>query len=321
MSDALRLDSLLLALLIALSAGFALALGPDFASLATCQSIAFQLPELGILSLAMTVTMLSGGIDLSIVAIANLAALAAATVLVGFGPNPVGLWLGPLLGLAVAALAGAVNGGLVAWSGLSPILATLSTMTLYGGAALGLSRGGVVAGFPPAILWLGNGSVAGVPAPLVVFAAAALFVDVVLRATPFGVAVRMIGSNERAVRYAGVDTASVILRVYLLSGVLAGVAGLVMLARFNSAKAGTGDSYLLLTILAAVLGGIDPSGGCGRTTSLILALLVLQVIASGFNLLEVSAYLTLVTWGAVLLAVIARPALARAFLRRRKTPA
>ena len=319
MSDALRLDSLLLALLIALSAGFALALGPDFASLATFQSIAFQLPELGLLSLAMMVAMLSGGIDLSIVAIANLAALAAATVLSRFGADPIAVLAGPLLGLAAAALAGAVNGGLIAWSGLSPILATLSTMLLYGGIALGLSRGGVIAGFPPAVLALGSGDVAGVPAPLIVFAAVALIVGVVLRATPFGVAVRMIGSNEPAVRYSGVDTASVLVRVYLLSGVLSGAAGILMLARFNSAKAGTGDSYLLQTILAAVLGGVDPSGGRGEVTSLILALLVLQVIASGFNLLEVSAFLTLVTWGAVLLVVIARPGLARVISRRRET--
>jgi simple sugar transport system permease protein len=318
MTDAMRLNLSLLSLLLALSAGFALALGFDFVRVPTFQSIAFQLPELGLLSLAMMVAMLSGGIDLSIVAIANLASLAAATALANSGAGAFAVVGGPLLGLAVAALAGAINGGLIAWGGISPILATLSTMILYGGLALGLSHGGVITGFPPAVLSLGNGAVAGVPAPLFIFAATALFVDILLRATPFGVAVRMIGSNEAATRYSGVDTPSVLLRVYLLSGALAGIAGLVMLARFNSAKAGTGDSYLLQTILAAVLGGVDPNGGRGQATSLILALLILQVIASGLNLLEVSAFLTLFTWGAVLLLVIARPGIAQMMLRRRE---
>jgi simple sugar transport system permease protein len=131
---------------------------------------------------------------------------------------------GPLLGLAVAALAGAINGGLIAWRRISPILATLSTMTLTA-SSRSPSRGGVISGFPPAVLAPGNGAVGSVPAPLIVFAATALIVDILLRGTPFGVPVRMIGSNEAATRYSGVDTPAVLLRVYLLSGVLSGSRG------------------------------------------------------------------------------------------------
>jgi simple sugar transport system permease protein len=134
-----------------------------------------------------------------------------------------------------------------------------------------------------------------------------------LQRTRFGLAVHMIGSNEAATRHAGVDTRRVILKVYLLSGLLAGVAGILMLARYNSINSGFGDSYLLVTILAAVLGGVDPFGGFGRVRGLLIALVILQVVASGLNMLHISAHVTLAIWGGVLIVVMA----ARGMLRAR----
>ena len=115
----------------------------------------------------------------------------------------------------------------------------------------------------------------------------------------------MIGSNERATRYSGVNTKRVLLGVYLLSSLLAMVAALVMMARFNSANASYGEIYLLVTILAAVLGGVDPFGGFGKVGGLLMALIVLQVISSAFNLLNFSAFLTLAIWGALIIGVTA----------------
>jgi simple sugar transport system permease protein len=129
----------------------------------------------------------------------------------------------------------------------------------------------------------------------------------VLNATPFGTKVYMIGSNEKATRYSGVDTRAVLLKLYVLSSLLAGVAAVVMLARFNSANAAYGESYLLVTILAAVLGGVDPFGGFGKVGGLLLALIILQVISSAFNLLNLSQFLTLAIWGGILIAVAAVP--------------
>ena len=113
----------------------------------------------------------------------------------------------------------------------------------------------------------------------------------------------MIGSNEKATRYSGVDTKWVLLGVYVLSSLLAVVAALVMMARFNSANASYGESYLLVTILAAVLGGVDPFGGFGRVGGLLMALIVLQVISSAFNLLNFSPFLTVAIWGALIISV------------------
>ena len=115
----------------------------------------------------------------------------------------------------------------------------------------------------------------------------------------------MIGSNEKATRYSGVDTKRVLLGVYVLSSLLAAVAALVMMARLNSANAAYGESYLLVTILAAVLGGVDPFGGFGKVGGLIMALILLQVISSAFNLLDFSPFLTLAIRGALIIVVTA----------------
>ena len=130
----------------------------------------------------------------------------------------------------------------------------------------------------------------------------------------------MIGSNEKATRYSGVDTKSVLLGVYVLSSLLAVVAALVMMARFNSANASYGESYLLVTILAAVLGGVDPFGGFGKVGGLLMALIVLQVISSAFNLLNFSPFLTVAIWGALIIGVTALSVLLESlgWMRREK---
>jgi simple sugar transport system permease protein len=300
-------------LLLALWAMFAIAIGDRFFSVNTLQSMAFQMPELGILSLAMMLALLSGGLNLSIIATANLAGLTIAFVLTHFIPGSEGMaWVGWQVlaiasGFAVAAFVGLVNGFVIAYLGVSPILATLGTMTLCKGLAIGLTHGNVISGFPDPIVFIGNGTVFGVPFALIVFALCALPVAIMLNATPFGAKVYMIGSNEKATRYSGVDTRSILLKLYVFSSLLAGVAGVVMLARFNSANAAYGESYLLVTILAAVLGGVDPFGGFGKVGGLILALIILQVISSAFNLLNLSQFLTLAIWGGILIAVAAVP--------------
>jgi len=300
-------------LLLALWVGFAVTIGDRFFSVNTLQSMAFQMPELGILSLAMMLALLSGGLNLSIIATANLTGLTIAFLLTRYIPGTEGIaWVGVQMaalaaGFVVAALVGLINGFVIAYLGVSPILATLGTMTLCKGLAIGLTRGNVISGFPDPIVFIGNGTVFGVPFALIVLALCALPVAIMLNATPFGAKVYMIGSNEKATRYSGVDTRAILLKLYVLSSLLAGVAAVVMLARFNSANAAYGESYLLITILAAVLGGVDPFGGFGKVGGLMLALVILQVISSAFNLLNLSQFLTLAIWGGILIAVAAVP--------------
>jgi ribose/xylose/arabinose/galactoside ABC-type transport system permease subunit len=297
--------------LLALVVVFGLLLGERIVGVGALQSMAFQLPELGILSLAMMVALLSGGLNLSIIATANLCALTMAWVLTTHVPGAHGfMWggwqvLAVLAGVAVALIVGLINGFVIAYLGVSPILATLGTMTMCKGLSIGMTRGNVISGFPEPIVFLGNGTLAGVPVALLIFLALCVPVAVLLNKSPFGHKIYMIGSSEKATRYSGVDTKRVLLGVYVLSSLLAVVAALVMMARFNSANAAYGESYLLVTILAAVLGGVDPFGGFGKVGGLVMALILLQVISSAFNLLDFSPFLTVAIWGALIVIVTA----------------
>jgi simple sugar transport system permease protein len=301
----------LILLLLALLAAFGLLLGERLFSGAALRSMAYQLPELGILSLAMMVPLLSGGLDLSIIATADLVALTIAFLfeaIVPAGPglaSVAGQVAAMAAGLVLALAIGAVNGAIIAYLEVSPILTTLGAMTLLKGVSIGLTHGSVLSGFPALVVFIGNGSVLGVPAVVLIFAAAAAVMALILNRTPFGQILHMLGSNEAATRYSGIDTRRMLVKVYMLSSLLAAVAGFVMMARFNSANASYGESYLLVTILAAVLGGVSPAGGFGKVAGLVLALVILQLISTAFNLMNFSQFLTLAIWGGTLIAVAA----------------
>jgi simple sugar transport system permease protein len=207
-------------------------------------------------------------------------------------------------GLLAGLATGLLNGLLIAVIEVSPILATLGTMTLITGVNIVLTKGYVLSGLPDAVRFVGNGAILGIPVPLLIFLLCAALVALMLRRTPQGINMYMIGSNPTATHYAGVDNRKVLMKTYLLSGLLCGVAALVMISRFNSAKADYGESYLLMTILAAVLGGTDAYGGFGKVSGLVIALIILQLVSSGLNLLGISAFLTLAVWGLIIILVM-----------------
>ncbi len=184
-----------------------------------------------------------------------------AAIIVTHPDNPLFLVLALLAGAAVAVAIGTLNGALIAWVGVSPILATLGTMTLISGLNILLSNGTVISGFPTAIqLPFGNATIAGIPVALLLFFLVAILLWVLLEHTTLGRSLYLVGSNEQATRYSGVNTVRVQISVYVISALLGWVAAILMMAKFNSAKAGYGESYLLVTILASVLGGINPDG-------------------------------------------------------------
>ncbi|BCQ40827.1 ABC transporter permease [Erwinia rhapontici] len=260
---------------------------------------------LGLLALGMGITMLTGGINLSIIASANACSLLMAALIVAHPDQPQWVFLALLAGLGLAVVIGVVNGVLIAVIGVSPILATLGTMTLIAGLNILLSNGAVISGFPPVIQMLGNGNIAGIPLALLLFLAVAALMWLLLERTTLGRTILLLGSNEKATRFSGVNTTRVTIVVYVLSALMSWGAALLMMSMFNSAKAGYGESWLLVTILASVLGGINPDGGFGRIPGLVMALIVLQMLESGLNLLGVSSYLTMALWGGVLILFIA----------------
>ena len=187
---------------------------------------------------------------------------------------------------------------------MHPILVTLGTKSLIDGISIYLTRGMALSGMPESLSATLNTTLLGVPLIFLLLIVVAVVIGVILRHTPFGVACAMIGSNLEATRYSAVDTRRVLVGVYVMSSVTCFFAALVMLATFNSASADYAQSYLLVTILAAVLGGVDPFGGFGTVSGLMLALAILQVISSGLNQFGLSNYLTVAIWGATLIGVV-----------------
>ncbi len=300
--------------------------GYQFIQIGNFQSMAFQLPELGILSLAMMVTMLTAGINLSIIASANLTGIVTALILTQYiapeatGP---GLWAMIVLaigaGLLTATMIGLLNGVLIAKVEVSPILATLGTMILLNGVAIVLTRGYVISGFPEPIRFIGNGLVFGIPMPMIIFIACAALMALLLNRTRLGVNIYMLGSNPTACFFAGINNASVLLKTYLISGLYSGIAAIIMISRFNSAKADYGESYLLMTVLASVLGGTSAAGGFGKVSGLVIALIILQFVSSGLNLLRVSNFLTIAIWGIILILVMVINYLSQQYQQKRQT--
>lgn len=295
----------LLVIMVALIILMALSAGTTFFSLSNLQSMSSQMPLLGILALSMVVCMLTGGINLSIIATTNACALVMASIITQHPDNTLMLLVALAAGLITAIVIGLANGILIAYIGVSPILATLGMMTLINGLNVLISGGSVISSFPAALLILGNGSVLGIPMPLILFSIFAIGLWAMLEHTPLGRTIYLIGSNEKASRFSGINTQKSLMWVYVVSSILCWVAALIMMAKFNSAKAGYGESYLLIAILASVLGGINPDGGFGRIIGVCLALIVLQTLGSGLNLLGVSSYLTMALWGGILILFIA----------------
>ncbi len=302
----------LLLLLLGLFSIFSFLLPGTFMQLGTMQSMMFQLPELGLLSLAMAIPLVSGGLNLAIIATANQAALLMAWILTTQMPqdaagSEVLLWIAIALvaGFMLCLFIGLITGFIIAVIGVHPILVTLGTQTLIGGVSIWLTRGQTLSGFPDTLIRVSNETIMGVPISFGIFAIVALGVHALLTRTVLGIRIHMIGSNLESTRFSGVDTRRVQIWVYVLSSLLCWLAAILMMARFNSAGADIAQSYLLITILAAILGGIDPYGGFGRVTGLVVSLLILQTISSGFNLLGFSQHLTLALWGFTLIAVMA----------------
>ena len=288
------------------------ALSPDrFLSSQNIVSMAFQFPEFAILALAMTITMMTGGIDLSVVGVANLTAVISALILVNFaGADMTGipalLWLFVALGVAVTVggLAGFFNGILVARFGLPPILATLGSGLVFTGIAVAMTGGSAVMGFPDVVAWIGNAQLLLVPVPLIIFVLLAVCLHVILTKTSFGLKATMYGANPLAALFAAIDINRLLVRVYVISGMLSSIAGMVVMSRAKAAKADYGSSYLLLAVLIAVLGGVNPYGGYGRVMGVVLAVLSMQFLSSGLNMLQVSNFARELIWGALLIFVM-----------------
>jgi len=293
-----------------------------FLSPINLQNIAVAAPEIGIIAIAMMLVMLTGGIDLSLVAIANFSAITISTLHTAIAANDPDLAnnLGiviVLAGIAVGMLGGAFNGFLVSVVGITPILATLATMQIYNGMAIVWTGGSTLYGAPAVLGAIGQAAVANIPVLFVIFIITAVLVAVLVNRTALGRMIQLEGANPIAARYSAIPRRMVLMKTYTVGGLIAGLAGVLFLARNPTASADYGSSYVLLVIVIAVLGGTNPTGGFASVFGVVLATLTLQVVSSGFTAIRLSSYEYAIAQGVILIAVMIFDAVSS---RRTKRP-
>jgi ribose transport system permease protein len=293
---------------------------PFFLTESNLENVSRQIAVTTILAVGQTLVILSGGIDLSVGAVAALAGCVAAVAMtspieiLGFTFGPVDFWSGVLIGLAIGALAGFINGLIIAKGKIPDFIATLGTLGIYRGIALlvtgGLpvpshttatERGGTL---PPELIWLGAGDVYGVPSSALIALAAVAAGWFILRYTVLGRASYAVGGNREAARVSGIRVERTKIAVYTISGLLAGLAGLVLVGRLNSANALMADGEELRTIAAVVIGGTNLYGGEGGVIGTLIGSLIIGSLANGLNLLDVSAFWQRVIQGLVIILVV-----------------
>jgi simple sugar transport system permease protein len=272
--------------------------------------MAYQLPIVAFLSIGMMVTMLSGGINLAIIATANFTGIVTVLVLravAGEAADQAGIGVALLAmggGLAAALAIGAIMGWLIAYVEVPAILATLAMMTLLNGVNLVITKGYTLSGFPEFLLGVGNGTVWVIPIPFLILIAVAGLLAVLLNRTRTGLSLYLLGSNPIAAAYSNVPVRAVLVRDYVLSSAFAALTAFIMMGQLNSVKANYAESYLLVSVLACFLGGVDPFGGAGSLSGMVLSVVILQVVSTGVNLLRMDPFFIQAMWGFIILALI-----------------
>jgi len=275
-------------------------LSDRFRTLPNALNILRQSSINGIIAVGITLVILTAGIDLSVGSVLALSSVITAQLLVSGIPS----LIASLCGLSVGALLGLFNGILVTRFSLPPFVATLGTMTFARGLALSFTQGRPITGLPESFRVFGTGFAGPIPVPVIIFLAVFLVGAFFLKLTPQGERLYALGNNPTAARFTGIHVESYIIAVYCVTGVLAALAGQILIARLNSAQPVMGMGYELDAIAAVVVGGTDFSGGNGGLMGTLVGVLFIVVINNGSNLLNIPSF-----WGQVVKGVVIAVAL------------
>ena len=303
-------DSTMLIVLMVILVIFFSVLNPSFLSANSFSSIMKQIPEIGLFTMAMMLPMLVGGIDLSIIASANLASILMSMYMNAHaekGETGIAhVLVAMLICMLVCMLVGLINGVIVAKFQIPAMLVTLGMQMVLTGIALGITKGGTLSGYPDSFKFIGNGYVLEIiPVQFIIFVIVSAVLIVVLQKTSFGIRLQMYGSNKVSAQYSGINEMTLLIKTHVVSGIYVGIAAIVMAARLNSASAGAAGNYLMRAILIAVLGGVDPNGGKGKVSGILWAVLLFQCMATGLNILRVNSYIVIALYGVILLFSVA----------------
>lgn len=275
---------------------------PVFLSVNNLITLLQQITNNMFIALAMTLVIITGGIDLSVGAIVAL----VGTLSVGLIINQnVPILLSVLIALLLGATIGAINGFIISKFSLPPFIVTLATMNIARGAAYLYSGGSSLRITEEIFNKIGTIRIFGlIPIPIVYMIVFIFIFSILLSKTKFGTGVYAIGGNREAARLSGINTKRIELLVYTLSGFMAAFAGIVLAARMFSGQPSIGEGYEMDAIAASVLGGVSMSGGKGRVSGTVFGALVIGIVSNGLNLLGVSSFWQLVVMGVIILVAV-----------------
>lgn len=255
----------------------------------------------GVVAFGMMTVILSAGIDLSVGSVLAVSSMIMA-IMITAGVNQV---FAITVALIVGLLIGLVNGLLISKGKLQPMIATLSTMMVFRGVTLYISNGVPVSRLGDGFLgWIGRGNVMGIPTPVYVLSAVTIVMAIILNYTTFGKKVYAIGGNIKAARLSGIKVENMLIYVYMISGFLSALAGIILTSRIDSAVPTAGQSFELNAIAAVVIGGASLQGGRGRVVGTFFGILIIAVIANGLNIIGTSAYLQQIMTGIIIISAV-----------------
>ena len=292
----------LLVLLLLLTAGLIAGVPGFYPGFAGFLALTENFLPFGFVALGLTTVILTGGIDLSVGAIAGLAAIVMASLWSGLH---VSIWLSALIGLLAGGLLGLVNGLIITRLRTEPLIATLATSFIYGSVGVAIAGDNPPSGFPDAFNRVGTGAIGWLPVQIVLFAILAVLFSLLIGRSTFGRRVVMIGYNTDAARYSGVRVRQVLTLSYVISGTMAALAGIVLAAYYSAVRPDMGDLLLLSTITTVVLGGVSIFGGEGSIVGVVIAVLLLGMLRQGMLIAGFSDMVTTMLTGAILLGAIA----------------
>lgn len=275
-------------------------LSPVFMTKNNIMNVLRQISMNGILAVGMTFVILTGGIDLSVGSVVGITGVICGSFLEK-GMN----WgLACLLSLAIALLYGVINGYLIAYVGFQPFIATLSTMTIGRGFALAYSDGKPYTIRDAHFISIGQGSVLGIPVPIILLVLVCLLGLVILNMTTFGRYVFALGGNKSAAKLSGVRTKKMEMMVYVLSSVCACVVGMILAARISSGQPTAGESYEMDAIAATAIGGTSMSGGIGSLSGTILGFVIIGLLSNSMNLMNINSFYQQIVKGLLIIAAV-----------------
>lgn len=272
-------------------------LSPVFLTLPNLLNVLQQSSINALIALGMTLVIISGGIDLSVGPTAAMSAVFGAALMVAGIPVP----LAVVLTLCVGTACGLFSGTLIAWAGLQPFIVTLGGLSLFRAIALIFTGGNPVFGIPATFRDIINSSWFGVPTPIVIVAIVALILWTVMNKTPLGEYILAIGGNEEAARVAGVPVRRTKITVYVISGILASLASLILIGRLGAAEPTIGTLWELDAIAAAAIGGASLMGGKGSIFGTLIGVIILGALRNGLTLLNIQAFYQLLATGLIII--------------------